>query len=76
MKKTLLDFSFSSSKKQKILAAEESEEEVELVEDDGLEAEGMFGWMHQCQFRQVEKVPNFMVGEVLSCFYSSGDLLL
>ena len=41
MKQTLLDFSFSLSKKQKIVAAEEKEnkKEVVSVENDGREAE-------------------------------------
>ena len=38
---TLLDFSFSLSKKQELVAAEEQEykKEVSSVKDDGLEAE-------------------------------------
>ena len=41
MRQTLLDFSFSLSKKQKIGAAEEKEDEKEVVsvEDDGWKAE-------------------------------------
>ena len=40
-KQTLLDFSFSLSKKQKVVAAEEQEHEKEVssVKDDGWEAE-------------------------------------
>ena len=38
-KQTLLDFSFSFSKKRKMVAAEENEEEGVSVEDYGLEAE-------------------------------------
>ena len=41
MKRTVLDFSYSVSKKEKIAAVkeQENEEEVVSVEDDGLEAE-------------------------------------
>ena len=34
----------------------------------------MLCWVLQCQFCQIEKVPNFVVGQVLS--YSSGNQLL
>ena len=72
MKWTVLDFSFNlftlfPKKPQK---AEENEKEVMSEEDDVREAEDV-SLVLQCWFRQVEKVPNFVVSQALS--YSSND---
>ena len=57
MTPTLLDFSFSLSKRQKIVAAEESENEKEVlsIEDDGRQAEYV-SLDASVSFRQFEKV--------------------
>ena len=48
-----------------IAAAEEEEIEVVSVEEDGPEAEDVFSGT-SVSFHQFEKIPNFMVSQVLS----------